>query len=314
MTKTDSPDIVVVGSSNIDLLSKIPRLPKTGETIIGESFHLGFGGKGANQAVMASMLGAKVGMVTKVGDDVFGKMTIENYKRLGIACDFIFTTREMSSGVAPILVESSGKNMIVVIPGANLLLNSDEVKSASHWIKQAKIIISQLEISDEPIIEAFQLANSSGVTTILNPAPARKLPKELISLTNILVPNETEAELLTGIEVSGKNGAEEAANRLLSQGVGHVILTLGEDGAYLFDHENNKHFPALKVDAVDSTGAGDAFIGCLAFHLAQGNDLISSIQFANIGAALSVTKVGTQISFPSLAEIEKTQSAQSDKM
>jgi ribokinase len=309
MTTNDSPDIVVVGSNMIDLLAKIPHLPKIGETIVGDHFHLGFGGKGANQAVMARMLGAKVGMVTKVGDDVFGKMTIENFKKSGIASEFIFTADKTSNGVAPILVEPSGKNMIVVVPGANLQLNAREVKSAAEWIKRAKIIISQLEVLDEPIIEAFSIAKNSGVTTILNPAPARKLPKDLVSLTNILVPNETEAELLTGVEVSGQKGAEKAANILLAQGVGHVILTLGEDGAYLFDHENNIHFQALKVNAVDSTGAGDAFIGCLAFYLAKGNDLISSIRFANIGAALSVTKIGTQISFPSLAEIEEIQLA-----
>jgi ribokinase len=307
MTNNDTPEIVVVGSNMIDLLAKIARLPKIGETIVGDYFHLGFGGKGANQAVMASKLGARVGMVTKVGDDVFGKMTAENFKQLGIAYDFIFVAPGTSSGVAPILVEPGGKNMIVIVPGANLLLNAEEVRKAAGWIQGAKIVISQLEIADEPIIEAFRIAKNAGVTTILNPAPARKLPGELISLTSLLVPNETETEILTGIEVSGQKGAEQAANRLLVQGVGHVILTLGEDGAYLFDKDHNQHFPAMQVEAVDSTGAGDAFIGILAFYLARGSDLVSAIRLANIGAALSVTKVGTQVSFPTLAEIQAYQ-------
>jgi ribokinase len=307
MTNNDTPEIVVVGSNMIDLLAKIARLPKIGETIVGDYFHLGFGGKGANQAVMASKLGARVGMVTKVGDDVFGKMTAENFKQLGIAYDFIFVAPGTSSGVAPILVEPGGNNMIVIVPGANLLLNAEEVRKAAGWIQGAKIVISQLEIADEPIIEAFRIAKNAGVTTILNPAPARKLPGELISLTSLLVPNETETEILTGIEVSGQKGAEQAANRLLVQGVGHVILTLGEDGAYLFDKDHNQHFPAMQVEAVDSTGAGDAFIGILAFYLARGSDLVSAIRLANIGAALSVTKVGTQVSFPTLAEIQAYQ-------
>lgn len=303
MNKTSQLDIVVVGSNMIDLLSKIPRLPKTGETIVGDFFHSGFGGKGANQAVMASRLGAKVKIITKVGDDVFGKMTKENYKILGISSNYIFTAKGAASGVSPILVEPSGKNMIVIIPGANLLLNSDDIKLASRLISEAKIIISQLEVRDEPIIEAFSIARKYGLTTILNPAPARILPKELISLTNILVPNETEAELLSGIEINNNNDIEKSAKILFDQGVEHVILTLGEKGAYLFDNENNQYFPAYKVDAIDSTGAGDAFIGCLAFYLARGNGLIPSIQFANIGAALSVTKIGTQVSFPKMAEI-----------
>ncbi len=305
MNVNDPADIVVVGSNMIDLLSKIPRLPKTGETIVGDYFHLGFGGKGANQAVMASKLGAKVSMVTKVGDDVFGNMTIGNFKKCGIGSDFIFTAKDMTSGVAPILVEPGGRNMIVIVPGANLLLNPKEVALASEYLRSAKVVISQLEIADEPIIAAFRIARDAGVTTILNPAPARGIPEELMSLTNILVPNETEAELLTGIEVKGREGAEQAAAKLLSQGVDEVVLTLGEDGSYLFDSVHHEHFPAMKVNAIDSTGAGDAFIGCLAYYLANGNDLLSSIRFANIGAALSVTKVGTQVSFPSLAEIEE---------
>ena len=296
-------DVVVIGSNMMDLLSHIPRLPKMGETLIGDSFHLGFGGKGANQAVMAARLGAKVGMVTKVGDDIFGKMTYDNFSKFGISTEYIFTEENMSSGVAPIFVDKNGDNMIVIIPGANLALAVDEVQMASQMIQSAKLVVSQLEIEEESIIAGFKIARKANVLTILNPAPAKPISSELINLTDLLIPNETEAELLTNIEVNGVQGAEEAAKKLMEQGAKKVLLTLGKDGAFLYEDKKKTYFQAVKVDAVDTTGAGDAFIGSLSYGMAKGMSLSSAVRFANEAAALSVTKIGTQTSFPTLDEV-----------
>jgi len=302
-------DVMVVGSNMIDLLSHISQLPKMGETVIGDSFHLGHGGKGANQAVMAARLGARVGMITKVGDDVFGKMTIENFAKEGISTDTVFIQKNQSSGVAPIFVDRDGSNMIVIIPGANLDLTPQEVQGAAERIQSSKTIVSQLEINEETIIAGFQIAKESGITTILNPAPARPISDELIKLTDLIIPNETEAEVLTGIKVEGQKGAQQAAGRLLAAGAKQVILTLGADGAYLFDSEHQAHFPALRVEPVDTTGAGDAFIGSLAYALAQDQSLPEAIRFANLVAAISVTKIGTQTSFPTAKEVDQAQSS-----
>lgn len=301
-TKADF-DIVVVGSNMVDLLSKIPRLPKIGETLRGTSFHLGFGGKGANQAVMAARLGAKVAMVTRVGDDIFGPMTIENLNKQGIDTENVSISSGMSSGVAPILVDEQGQNMIIIIPGANTKLSKQDVRKAEPQIQRAKIVISQLEISDDAIEEAFKIAREAHVMTILNPAPARPVSFAIINSTDLIVPNESEAELLTGIAVTGKNGAEEAARCLIKLGAKRVVLTLGAEGAMLMEEGKVNYFPAVPVKAVDSTGAGDAFIGSLAYALSRGDDLSSAIVFANRCAALSVTKIGTQISFPTPAEV-----------
>lgn len=308
-TKQEQPefDIVVVGSNMIDLLSHIPRLPKIGETLVGDSFHLGFGGKGANQAVMAAKLGARVCMVTKIGDDVFGSMTYENFVQAGIITDNIYVQENMSSGVAPIFVDPNGDNMIVIIPGANLTLSPAEVEQAADKIRSAKLVVSQLEINEDAIIAGFSIARDANVTTILNPAPAHPISTELLGLCDILIPNETEAEVLTGIKVMGIEGAEQAANKLIGQGVKNILLTLGKNGAYLFNDIQQQHFPAIKVDAIDTTGAGDAFIGSLAFALSRGNSLPEAIKFANLSAALSVTKIGTQTSFPTLIDIAKLQ-------
>jgi ribokinase len=300
-------DIVVVGSNMIDLLSKIPRLPKMGETLVGTHFHLGFGGKGANQAVMAARLGAKVAMVTRVGDDTFGPMTRDNFQQEGIATDYVFTEEGMISGVAPILVDENGKNMIVIVPGANMKLNPADVRKAEKHIRSAKAVISQLEVPDDAILEAFTIARQAGVMTILNPAPARSVIPEIIHHTDLIVPNETEAELLTGITVKGRQGAEEASRFLLNLGARSVVLTLGEEGSLLYEQAKTRNFPAYKVHAVDTTGAGDAFIGGLAYALARGDSLDQSIEFANCTAALSVTKIGTQLSFPTLVEVDNFQ-------
>lgn len=298
------PKICVVGSSMIDLISKVPRLPKLGETLVGRSFHLGYGGKGANQAVMAAKLGAKVTMVNKVGRDVFGEGTLKNYQEQGIDTTHVMFDESRFSGVAPIFVDDNAQNFIVIVPGANLGLLPEDVQKAKHVILEADILICQLEILVETTLEAFRIAKSGQVRTILNPAPAALIPEELLQLSDICAPNETETELLTDLPVGTLSEAEAAARKLLSRGTGTVILTLGERGALLVDKDTVENIPAVKVDAVDPTGAGDAFIGSLAVYLAEGLSLQDAIRRANAVAALSVTRIGTQVSFPTRAEAD----------
>jgi ribokinase len=298
------PKICVVGSSMIDLISRVPRLPKLGETLFGSSFHLGYGGKGANQAVMAAKLGAHVTMVTKLGRDVFGEGTLKNYREQGIDSTHVLFDDSLFSGVAPIFVDDSARNFIVIVPGANTGLSPADAQAARQAILDADILICQLEIPVETTLEAFRIAKSGNVRTILNPAPAAAIPDELLHYTDICAPNETETELLTGMTVGTLAEAEGAARKILSRGANTVILTLGERGALLVGKEAVEKIPAIKVNSVDPTGAGDAFIGSLATYLGEGMMLRDAIRRANAIAALSVTRIGTQISFPNLAEAD----------
>jgi ribokinase len=298
------PRICVVGSSNIDLIAKVPRLPKLGETLVGHSFHLGYGGKGANQAVMAAKLGAQVTMVTKVGRDVFGEGTLTNYRQQGIDATHVLFDDMRFSGVAPIFVDDTGRNVIVIVPGANMGLSPDDARRARDAIAMAAVLICQLEVPVETTLEAFRIAKAAGVRTILNPAPAAPLPDALLALTDFCVPNETETELLTGLPVVSLDDARAAAQTLLARGPQTVVITLGGRGALLADRQSASHYPAVEVSAVDSTGAGDAFVGSLAVFLAEGVPLPQALARANAVAALSVTKVGTQTSFPARAEAE----------
>jgi ribokinase len=299
-----TPRICVVGSSNIDLISMVPRLPRLGETLVGRSFHLGYGGKGANQAVMAAKLGAQVSMVTRVGRDVFGEGTLKNYVEQGIDTAHVLFDESRFSGVAPIFVDDNAQNFIVIVPGANLGLSLADVHAAEPVITAADVLVCQLEVPVETTLEAFRVANSAGVRTVLNPAPAEPLPDELLQLTDICAPNETESELLTGQPVRTLADAEAAARLLRARGPGVVILTLGERGALVVDGDTAEHIPAVKVDAVDPTGAGDAFIGSLAVYVADGLPLRDAVLRANAVAALSVTKIGTQVSFPQRANAD----------
>ncbi|MCE5208948.1 MAG: ribokinase [Chloroflexi bacterium] len=299
-----SYDIVVVGSNMIDMITRISRLPKMGETLAGSSFSMGFGGKGANQAVTAARLGARVAMVCKVGKDTFGSMVRANFKENGVTAR-VFEDDTLASGVAPITVDDEGRNLVIIVPGANMTLSVAEVEQASDLIKNAKILICQLEIPDEAILKAFEIARANAVRIIFNPAPARKVPPQMIEMADIVVPNETEAELLTGLSVNGIHGASDAARRLKELGAQTVIVTLGADGALLWDGRQEQHFSPPKVNAVDTTGSGDAFIGSLAFALMQSKDMPEAIRFANRVAALSVTKAGTQTSFPTMSEVDR---------
>jgi ribokinase len=299
-----SPNICVVGSSNIDLIARVPRLPKLGETLVGSSFHLGYGGKGANQAVMAAKLGARVTMVTRVGRDVFGEGALKNYREHGIDATHVLFDDVRFSGVAPIFVDDNAQNCIVVVPGANDGLSPGDVQAARDVILASDSVVCQLEVPVEATLEAFRIARSGSVRTILNPAPVARLPDELLQLADICAPNETETELLTGRSVRTLVDAENAAKKLLVRGPKVVILTLGERGALVVTETSVAHVPAVKVNAVDPTGAGDAFIGSLAVFLGEGLSLHDAVQRANAVAALSVTRIGTQTSFPTRVEAD----------
>jgi ribokinase len=288
----------------IDLISRVPRLPKLGETLVGTSFHFGYGGKGANQAVMAAKLGARVTMVTKLGRDEFGEGTLKNYREHGIDTTHVLFDGSLFSGVAPIFVDDNAQNFIVIVPGANTGLLPADVQAAKQVILEADIVICQLEIPVETTLEAFRIAKSGNGRTMLNPAPAAAIPDELLQYTDICAPNETETELLTGMPVATFAEAEAAAREILTRGASTVILTLGERGALLVSKDIVENIPAIKVDAVDPTGAGDAFIGSLASYLGERITLRDAVRRATAIAALSVTRIGTQISFPKRAEAD----------
>ena len=291
--------VVVVGAANIDLISYVPRLPRVGETLHGTSFHMGYGGKGANQAVMAAKLGAEVTMVCKLGRDVFGEGTLENFREFGVDTMHVTFTDDAFSGVAPIAVDPEGRNSIIIVTGANDLLSTDDLERARPAIAAADVIVCQLEIPVETTLAALRIAREEGVRTIFNPAPAREeLPEELYRLSDVLCPNEPETELLTGMPPG-----EAAARELLSRGAGSVVLTLGERGCLVVEGDTAVEVPVEQVRAVDTTGAGDAFVGALAALLAAGRPLVKAAERANAIAALSVQARGTQTSFPSAAEL-----------
>jgi len=298
------PKICVVGSANMDLLSRVPRLPKMGETLVGHSFHMGCGGKGSNQAVMAAKLGAEVTMVVKLGRDALGNMTFENYRSLGIDVQHVHWDAEHFSGVAPIFVDDQGNNSIIIVPGANMALTPEEVANASGAIRAADVVVGQLEVPIECTLEAFRIAKTAAVLTILNPAPAMPLPDELYQLCDIVAPNEIEAELLTGVSVATQEGTEEAARTMIERGSSTAIITLGEKGALLVNQGRVTYIPGRKVKVVDTTGAGDAFIGSLACFLGERQPIEVAVRNANAVASVSVTKIGTQSSFPTRDEVK----------
>ncbi len=296
--------ICVVGASNLDLMSYVSRLPRMGETLHGTRFHMGYGGKGANQAIMAAKLGGQVAMVTKLGEDVFGQDTLKNFQEWGVDTQHVLFTDQAFSGVAPIAVDEDGNNAIIVVPGANDLLTAAEIEAARPLIAGSALLVCQLEISVETTLVALRLARQEGVTTIFNPAPARPtLPDEIYSLSDIFCPNESETELLTGQPVTSLAEAETAAKILLARGAGKVILTLGERGSLLVTADETNHVPGKPVKALDTTGAGDSFVGSLAYFLAQGKPLSVAMERANQIAALSVQATGTQTSFPVAADL-----------
>jgi ribokinase len=293
------PHIAIVGSANIDLTTFTDEFPRPGETIFGREFHLGFGGKGANQAAAARKCGANVSMVARVGDDLFGSATIENFKSQGIDAGRVLITPGVSSGVAPIFVDSSGQNRILVVKGANDRLTPADVDAAAELLRSADFIVLQLEIPIETVFHTLRFARAQGVRTILNPAPGQPLDLKEAGNADYVIPNETEAEALGGMPVRNLDEARECAERLLEDGLRRAIVTLGSNGALCAGADGIRHIPAFPVKAVDTTGAGDAFIGSLACFLAAGHEESDAIRRANLYAALSTLAVGTQKSFVS---------------
>ncbi len=288
-----NPRICVVGAANMDLISYVPRLPRMGETLHGTRFHMGYGGKGANQAVMAAKLGAKVVMVAKLGRDVFGEGTLENFRSWGVDTAHVSFTDQAFSGVAPIAVDR-----------ANDLLSPEDVERARPAIASSQVLVCQLEAPLDTSLLALKIAREQGVTAIFNPAPARpELPASCYQLSDVFCPNESETEMLLGRPVSSPEEADEAARALLERGARSVVLTLGERGCLVATEGEAVHLPAEPVEAVDSTGAGDAFLGSFAYFLACGRSLTEAAARANRIAALSVLGRGTQSSFPTAEEL-----------
>jgi ribokinase len=299
------PRIAVVGSANIDLTTFTSRFPKPGETIFAEKFDLGFGGKGANQAVAARLCGADVFMVARVGNDLFGPATIENFRKQGIDVTHVQQVDGLSSGVAPIFVEPSGQNRILVIKGANDALMPAQVDEAANLLQNVDCIVLQFEIPLETVYSTVAFARKHGVRCILNPAPAQPVDLAALGGLDYFVPNEHEAEAIVGSSVKTLEDAQHGAQTLLVSGIRRVIITLGANGSLLASKEGTVHVPAFSVNAVDSSGAGDAFIGSFAVFLAEGLPEQEAVRRANLYAALSTTGVGTQKSFYDRARFDR---------
>jgi ribokinase len=297
------PRIVVVGSSNTDMVVRVPTLPQPGETVLGGTFFTARGGKGANQAVAAARAGGSVAMIGCVGDDAFGDDTLAALIAEGIAVDAIRRVAGMPSGVALILVDDRGENCIAVASGANALLGAEEGARCAELLSTDGVLLVQLETPLETVVAAARAARRAGARVILNPAPARELPDELLGLVSVLTPNESEAERIAGIPVNGERGLEQAASALLARGVGAVVITLGAAGAYVATAEHRETLPGWPVEARDTTGAGDVFNGALAVALAEQMSLPDAVRFANAAAAISVTRDGAQPASPYRAEI-----------
>ena len=297
--------IAVVGSANVDLTTFHDAFPKPGETIFGRSFNLGFGGKGANQAVAARLCGANVAMVAKVGNDLFGPATIKNFEAQGIDARYVSTAEGVSSGVAPIFVDPEGQNRIFVIKGANDLLAPEDVDAAEPLLRKANAIVLQFEIPLRTVYHTAKFAKDKGIRCIVNPAPAQPVDFEHLRGADYFIPNESEAETISGMPVHTAGDAKDCAKYLLDSGVQRVIITRGERGCLFANADGTELVPPFKVESVDTTGAGDAFIGSFAVFLGEGFSEKEALRRASLYAALSTTKVGTQKSFWRRAEFEK---------
>jgi ribokinase len=298
--------VAVVGSINIDLVTQVTRFPRPGETIIGGDLETIAGGKGANQAVAAARLGAEVTMVGRVGDDVFASQLKLNFAAEGIDVAHVSTSSDTASGVALILVDKAGQNIIVVASGANAKVTPKDIENAAAAIAAADVLLLQLEIPLESVIRAAQIAHEQGVKVVLNPAPARPLAADLLSLIDFLIPNESESSaLMSALPATGPEEMLASAAMLRTFGVDTVILTAGEQGAFLAEAGGNRRFPAFFLEqVVDTTAAGDAFVAGLATAIAEGKHLSEAILWGNAAGMLAVTRAGAQPSLPSRAEVE----------
>lgn len=296
-------DIIVIGSLNADLVVRAPRFPAPGETIQGEDLAIIPGGKGANQAVAAARLGANVAMIGRVGADSFGISLIENLKQNHVDATRVVRDASAATGTAVIVVDSHGQNSIVLSPGANAKIKPADVEPASFL--DPSLLLLQLEIPTETVLRAARLAKKSGLRILLNPAPAKQLPDELIKLADFIIPNETELSLLTKQAVSDMKSAEAAARSLVTREAQTVIVTLGANGALIVNKDGAKRIPSFKVKAVDTTAAGDAFIGGLAIALLGSQSLEDAVQYASACGALAVMKFGAQPSLPTADEVKQ---------
>ena len=300
-----SARIAVVGSLNMDLVIRAEHIPEPGETILGSDFQTIPGGKGANQAVAAARLGAEVSMVGRLGNDSFADILLDNLAAYGIATSHVIKDALAPSGVALIVVDQAGENSIVVASGANMQVSEADVEAAQAVIAGADVLILQLEIPLPAVQRAARIAADHAVPVLLNPAPARELPVELLPLVNVMIPNETETALLTGQRTDSEAGLEEATLKLLQQGVGAVVITLGKKGAYIAGQEQKGQFSrAFSINPVDTTAAGDAFVAGLAVHLAEGHSLEQAVTWGNAAGALAALRFGAQTSAPSREEVE----------
>ncbi len=297
VTVAKTPRIAVVGSANIDLTTFTDIFPKPGETVFGQKFDLGFGGKGANQAVASRLCGADVFMVARVGNDLFGPATIQNFQKQGIDASHVRVIEGVSSGVAPIFVDPSGQNRILVVKGANDQLKPSDVDAAADLLKKADCIVLQFEIPLETVYYTVQFARKNKIRCIVNPAPGQPIDVKGLSDLDYFVPNESEAETITGMPVRNLDDAKKCAQKLLNDGIRRVLITLGANGSLLAGHDGLEHVPAFPVKSVDSTGAGDAFIGSFAVFLGEGLPELEAVRRANLYAGLSTTGIGTQKSF-----------------
>lgn len=296
--------IIVIGSSNTDMVIKSRKLPLPGETLLGGIFLMNPGGKGANQAVSAARLGGNVTFVTKIGNDMFGNEALNGFNTAKINTRYIVRDPDYPSGVALINVDDDGENSIVVAPGANGTLGANDIKSDVFETGRQDIFLMQLEIPVDTVKYVAEKASAKGSRVILNPAPACWLSDNLFKCIYLITPNETEAGFLTGIEVFDSTSARQAAEKLRDKGVKHVVITMGGAGAYILSGTVSVMIPGIKVKAVDTTAAGDVFNGALAVAISEGQDIVSAVNFANKAASISVTRMGAQASAPFRNEVK----------
>jgi len=297
------PRITVVGSVNMDLVFRTPRMPAVGETLLGHEFRQIPGGKGANQAVAAARQGAEVSFIGAVGDDGFGDFSQQCLAKEGINISHLARVAGVATGVAGILVEDNGSNSIVLAAGANATLNVSQIELAASVIGAAQLLLCQLETPVDTVTRAIAIAHAQGVKVVLNPAPAQQLDPAVLKQVDYLIVNETEASQLSGISVTNQASAQQASERLLELGVGTVLLTMGGDGALITQAGGSEFIPAIRVDVVDTTAAGDTFVGAFAVGIANALSVSDASREAQYAAALTVTKLGAQTSIPRRSEV-----------
>jgi len=298
--------VTVMGSFVVDLMARAPHLPQTGETVKGDGFLIGPGGKGSNQGVAAHKAGAEVDMITKIGRDHFGQIALESFEGVGMSTSYVLRDDDLATGAALIMVdEKTGDNKILVSLGACSGITEADIEAAREVIATNPVFLTQLETNLVAVEVALRIAASKGVRIILNPAPACEVPDELLALVDILTPNEVEASIISGVNVSTPEDAREAARVLMDKGTKSIVITMGSQGVFATTGEEERFIPSVEVEAIDATGAGDAFSGALATAIAEGKGFFEAVEFANTAAALSVTKIGTAPAMPSRDEIDR---------